>query len=189
MILLEILIALALVALCMIPLISPHITLIQQQKRFDATMEIDRVVNLLYVDILERMQKNEIPWNKIQDRSSQIPIDDILERLQEKNIPLTGFYQFGEIIHKANKDTGWEVHHLSLTFAITPKGSSNPLVFPFSIPVIRHQTTPEDNPDDNEDGSKEGKKKKKSEKLEKSEKSKTKTKNSSKKKMAEEEEE
>lgn len=152
MILLEVLIALALISLCMIPLISPHVTLIQQQKRFVTTMEMDRVVNLMYVDVLERLQKNEIPWRAIQEKQA-LPIDDIVERIQEKKIPLTGSFQFGEVHHKENDTTGWHVYELSITFTIFPKNASKPLVFPFTVPVIRHvvtNDTPQDDVNDEE---------------------------------------
>lgn len=121
MILLEVMIALALIVVCILPLISPHSFLLQQQKKFVSVIKLDHTVNLLYVDVLERLHKNEIPWISIQE-CAVFPIDELLiKRLNnDEPLPFKGSYRFEEIKGKTNDKERWGVHLLKLTFSFLP---------------------------------------------------------------------
>ncbi|MBA3958522.1 MAG: hypothetical protein H0X51_09065 [Parachlamydiaceae bacterium] len=140
--LLEVLIAMALVALCMIPLIVPHFTLFQAHQKFSTTMQVNRTVNQLYVEVLDRLHKNEIPWSSIQERQS-LPIDPLLEKLTITSFPYTGNYQFEEVKHKSNKSTGWSVYQLKVIFHLSPRnpGKNEEAIqdFVYALPLLRHQ--------------------------------------------------
>src|ERR1700722_13895 len=65
---LEVLIAFALITLCATPLIYPHVSMIKAQKEFINKMKINHSVNLIYVNILEKLHRNEIPLQDIEDK-------------------------------------------------------------------------------------------------------------------------
>lgn len=148
--LLEILIALAIVALCILPLLSPHATILNQQQRFLKKTSLDHAVNLLYVDVLEQLQKNTIPWQAI-ETSAQLPVgEDMLKRAgYDQPLPFSGFFRFdvkpheksGEPSIKGNKNTGWYVYKLVVTFVFTSndekKGAAK-YIFPYRLTVLRN---------------------------------------------------
>lgn len=147
--LLEILIALAIIAMCILPLLYPHATILNQQQRFLKKTTLDHTVNLLYVDVLEQLQKNQIPWSAIQSHA-QIPInEDMLQRAGFKNpFPFNGTFRFDEKPHeksgepsvKGNKNTGWYVYKLNVTFVFTPKDSKKEgekFIFPYRLSLLR----------------------------------------------------
>lgn len=121
MILLEVMIALALIALCVLPLLAPHAFLLKQQKQFISTIELDHAVNLLYADMLEKLHKQEIPWQGIQE-GTVFPIDEsAYKRINyDKTLPFTGTFRFEDIKHKINEKEQWGVHLLKLIFTFVP---------------------------------------------------------------------
>jgi hypothetical protein len=64
--LLEVMIAFALVLSAFLPLIYPHYFIYQQQRQFIAKIEIDMLVNSLYAAILVQMQTNQISWHMLE---------------------------------------------------------------------------------------------------------------------------
>lgn len=152
--LLEVLIAFVLIALCMIPLISPQTFILTQQKKFIQELEVNHVVNLAYADIIERLYKNEIPWNSI-IQGNEFEVDEtMLQRLKySKKIPYRGYYAFSEIIHKPTEDTPRKLYLFNLNFQFVPQvqgsgsKSQEPLIpgtlkFHYEVFVIRDIGTP-----------------------------------------------
>lgn len=148
--LLEILIALAIVAMCILPLLAPHATILTQQQKFLKKTTLDHTVNLLYVDVLEQMQRNIIPWQAI-DKHTQIPVDDdMMKRIGiTVPFPFKGYYRFdikpheksGEPSVKGNPKSGWYVYKLVVTFVFTPthEGTKKEkYIFPYRLSVLRH---------------------------------------------------
>lgn len=146
MILLEILIALAMIALCALPLITPHVAMIKEQKHFINTMKLDHYVHLIYVDILEQLHTNKIGWNVITEKTP-IPLDEsLIARLGETNFPkLKGYFRFHEIKHKINKSTGWSAYLLKLNIVFEPdeKLGNKTQEFPYTVYLLR-KTEPEE---------------------------------------------
>ena len=64
---LEVLIAFVLVALCVFPLISPHVAIYRQQREFVLKIELDQAVSNLYSALLEKLYRNEIPWSTFEN--------------------------------------------------------------------------------------------------------------------------
>lgn len=155
--LLEILIALTLIILCMLPLIAPHVKYYEEQKKFSTTLATSRTINLLHADLIERLHRNEIAWNTIQEGIS-IPLNDQLDRLEIKNFPYKGTCRFVKEISKKNAE--WGVHHFHLLYSLDPIESKNhkPIQLSYDICLLRHapqsieeQETEEEETDDVEE--------------------------------------
>lgn len=58
--LLEVLIAFLLIAIAAIPLLAPYPAMFKEQKKFILELEIDRVANLIFVDLLAKILRDEI---------------------------------------------------------------------------------------------------------------------------------
>jgi hypothetical protein len=63
--LLEVLIAFFLVALCAIPLMQPQFAMLKAERAFTNVLTLDRVVNRLYAELLERFYRGEVSWASI----------------------------------------------------------------------------------------------------------------------------
>jgi hypothetical protein len=94
-ILLEVLIAFALVVLCVLPMIYPQVYIFKSEKGFIEAVELDHVVNLLYADRLQKMYLNEVGWSEIEEEKP-VPIsDEMLREIGYKgDFPYKGQYQF-----------------------------------------------------------------------------------------------
>lgn len=160
MLLLEVLIAMFIITLCILPLLSPFAMVLKQQRHFIKTMNLDHVVNLLYVDVLDQLQQNKIPWNAIQDHA-QIPIDDSMLRRAgyQEQLPYKGTFRFDEQhlpaggpAIKGKPAIGWYAYWLVVTFVFTSpdyveaRGDKNEAkgvkyIFPYQVSILR-QTPP-----------------------------------------------
>ena len=58
--LLEVLVAFLLIAIAIIPLLAPYPYMLKKQKAFLKELEIDRLANIYYVDLLAKILKKEI---------------------------------------------------------------------------------------------------------------------------------
>lgn len=121
-ILLEVLIAFTLIALCILPLIYPHVFILRSEKKFISTVELDHYVNLLYADRLQKLYQNEIPWQDIEN-GNEIPIDtQLLEAIHYKgDLPFTGHYKFIKEKQKPRKESERTVYIFYLQFLFSPK--------------------------------------------------------------------
>lgn len=118
--LLEVLIAFALVVMAVLPLIYPHFYIYRQQRAFIDKIDLDIAVNQIYVNIVEKLYRNEIPWGDIQHKRV-IPIDSqLLEgTIYAKSFPFEGTYQF-EIARK-KKNPQYGLNQVKLVLAFDPK--------------------------------------------------------------------
>ena len=123
--LLEVIIAFALVALCALPLIYPHVFILRSEKTFVSTVELDHFVNLLFVDRLQKLFQNEIPWEDI-ERGKPIHIDDTLQKSlgNEELLPFIGTYRFIPKSKKASKEGDHAAYIYFLEFTFEPKKSA-----------------------------------------------------------------
>lgn len=148
MMLLEVVIALALVAMCILPLVMPYVAVIRQQQLAAQTMELDHLVNLLYVDLLEKLHENQIPWETIED-GSQILVDgQTLSRLDAekfKSLPFKVTYQFRTLRSKKDKpdNWSWSLNEMELIIAFWRENNSSPstkpaYLFPLYFTMARH---------------------------------------------------
>lgn len=121
--LLEVLIAFAIILLCIFPLISPHVFMLKAQSEFNQEVELDHAVNLLYVEMLAALQMNEIPWSDIVEGRT-IDIDEALLKNTGTGRPFQfkGNYRFTLDDIKSNGDKSRSALLLNLIFSFVPKG-------------------------------------------------------------------
>ncbi len=143
MLLLEVLISIALIAFCILPLITPHIAMIKEQYKLDTAMKLDHAVRLLYVDVLEQMHKDQIKWGQVVGKSL-IPVNEAMwERIGRHKMPLKGFFRFEEVKHKPNKPSEWNAYLFKLTFYFFPPDAAvdekkAEWVFPYKLALLKH---------------------------------------------------
>ena len=106
--LLEVLIAFAIVVGCILPLIYPHVMMYKSKKQFEDDIQKNHMANLLYVDILEKLHRNEIAWREIEEKK---------EFSFEKG-RFRGSYKFEEEKHKPPDATGFSVAILNLKITL-----------------------------------------------------------------------
>lgn len=144
-VLLEVMIAFALVVLCVLPLIYPHIAILKAEKAFVADIELDHLVNLLYADRLYRLYQKEIPWADIES-GKPLPIDEnMLQPLGYKGpLPFDGCYYFEKVRQKPRKSKTKTIYLFKLIFEFTPKvnhsidDADNTLVYKYNV-MIEHR--------------------------------------------------
>lgn len=91
--LLEVLIAFAIIALCILPLMHPHAAMLKSQKEFIRKIELDHAINLMTAHVIERLYTNEIPWSTI-DGNLIHPLDFNLVQGLSPAFPFKAGYQF-----------------------------------------------------------------------------------------------
>jgi hypothetical protein len=80
--LIEVVVSLFLVVLCLIPLLQPHAVILMEEKRFVREVQLDRVANLVYAEVLQSLYAQAVSWEEIQSGGRWTPMDsDELERL------------------------------------------------------------------------------------------------------------
>lgn len=121
LILLEVLIAFALVALCVLPLIYPQVFILKSEREFINTIDLDHTVNLLYANRLQKMYQNEIGLSEIEGGK---PVSITEAHLQEigytKEFPYKGEYQF-TILKRKPPPPEDRLYLVKLVFSFTQK--------------------------------------------------------------------
>lgn len=137
MLLLEALIAFAIVVLCALPLLAPHFEMLRAQTNYRNELALDHAVNLFYGQIIQQLYLNQLPWEELQSRPHEIS----LKMLQEAGInpqafPYKGTYIF---IPQKNKPkqagplSAW-LFNLDLTFT-APKTA--PKIYHYEVFIVR----------------------------------------------------
>lgn len=119
--LIEVLIAFALVVMCILPLIYPHVFMVKTQHQFIRKIELDHAVNVLYGDTLAALQMNRIPWKEIID-GKRIPIteDQLKAAGLEDKLLYQGSYQFSIQKKKPEQESPETAYLLNLTYSFVP---------------------------------------------------------------------
>lgn len=148
--LLEVMIAFALVVLCAIPLIYPHVFILRAEKQFVAEAALDHQVNLLYAEVMEKLYQNAIPLEEILE-GKEIPVGTLLS--------FTGSYHFEVVKKKESSEKKHNAYLLRLVFQFTPeKGvfvekSSAPITFEYLIPLEKGTAAPAEEEEKEEESS------------------------------------
>ncbi len=121
--LLEVLISLALVSLCLIPLIAPIVIANRSVSQLTLEMEAERGASQAYTIILKEMHEETIPFSELfikAERELQIP-----------HSQLRFSYHFGEAkIKKENEQPKYLL--LPVVITVTPR-SGKPLTFTYQV--------------------------------------------------------
>jgi hypothetical protein len=120
--LLEVLIAFALIALCALPLIYPHVFMLRSEKKYVAAVELDHYVNLLFVNTLQRLYQNEVPWSEIEG-GKPVPIGEVAVQSvgYGENLPFEGTYQFEQKDKKISQDGTHAAYVFNLIYRFKSK--------------------------------------------------------------------
>jgi hypothetical protein len=140
--LLEVMIAFALIVLCALPLIAPYLEIVKEQKQFNVKMELDHASHLFYVMLLEQLHNNKIDWKDIHS-SAILPLtaDHWKAIGYSSPLPFVGSYHFKEIKNKSDKKKAWNGYLFRLTLAFVDKRvQENPpkINFPYTVCLVRH---------------------------------------------------
>ena len=120
--LLEVVIALMLVALTVIPLLAPQAYILYRQKTFMQEVDLDHLVNLLYADVVVHLYKGQIPWTDIIN-STEFEVDDTqLKQVGfDKQLNFKGTYKFTKEKQKPKKESPYTIYLFNLDFHFSPK--------------------------------------------------------------------
>lgn len=148
---LEVLISFTLIAFCAIPLIYPHISMIKAQNGFINKVKINHTVNLIYVNILEKLHKNEILLSDIEDKKI----------FNVDNAELKGIngyratYQFIKEKHKKRNGAGIATYVVTLQLQFIPKKNGKTLTYDYDVFLVSKKdianVDPNEGGDDEED--------------------------------------
>lgn len=147
MMLLEVLIAFALIVTAVLPLLTPHLQILKAQREFIQKVQLDHDVNLLYGDVLQRLYLNRIPWNEL-FQSSYVIDPEMLQRsgIDPTKFPFQGVYRFKQIRCKPKPDAPYSAGLFQLTFSFVPKTASKnkevkPLDYEYKVFAVHDTTT------------------------------------------------
>lgn len=126
--LLEVLISLALVVLCIFPLLAPHVYILKAQYQFNHKIALDQIVGKVYVRILEKLYQNEIPWTAIENKQT-FEIDEDMESAAgiDKNFGYKGTYRLSIIRDKGGEGYPISSNVIEATLTFLPKDLSSDL--------------------------------------------------------------
>lgn len=148
--LLEVLIALMLVVLCILPLLTPHVAMVQEERKFQREIELDRLVSQIYAELLvEGFYRQNVQWWSIMNKSI-VDIQDhrvadlgytgsyFIERKNKKNMVGTDDYRFNLLL---------------ITYAFTPLEGGDTLKYTYKLFVQRpgELLNEEDNPSEEDE--------------------------------------
>jgi hypothetical protein len=117
MMLLEVLIAFALIVLCALPLIAPHVGLLKVQHQFLRKVDLDHAINLLYGSVLEQLYMNSIGWADLMQNQFPIPEQEF------QRLGYFGSYNFNEVAptyKPRDPEAPYALYRLTLTFNFIP---------------------------------------------------------------------
>lgn len=143
--LLEVMIAFVLVVLCALPLVAPHVYILQSEKQLISTVELDHQVSLLFANRLEKLYQNKLPWEDVVS-GKVIEVDgSLLESIGYQGVlPFKGTYQFVKERVKQSSENQEPaekaVYLFKLLFTFVPtvgKGEKKPLRYEYQIAIER----------------------------------------------------
>jgi hypothetical protein len=146
--LLEVLIAFALVALCVFPLVAPHVFILKAQYQFNHKITLDQAAAKVYGHILEMAYRNQIPWQAFEQKQTFPISEDIMRAAGIENGTYKGTYQFS-ISRQKGKETPLTARVITATIAFLPKDrikeSSQESTYEyqfFAVRINQHETPP-----------------------------------------------
>lgn len=126
---LEVLIAFALVLLSAIPLIYPHVSMIKAQHELINKININHSANLIYVSLLEKLHKNEIPLIEIESGK--------IFNLEQENLKSVFGYKatyqfFLQKVKKRNAD-GLKTYLVTMQLKFIPNSGQKSVTYDYSV--------------------------------------------------------
>lgn len=136
--LIEVLIALLLVTMAMVPLMAPHLRIFQEESRFLDQLRLDRAASLLYAELVEKLYRQELPWQAMES-SESFEIEPMkLQQLSGHPLPFRGSYRFVVQKHKPKEKDLFMVYLYRLLFTFSPVGKGKgEICYSYDLFVVR----------------------------------------------------
>ena len=132
--LLEVLISFALIVFCALPLIYPHVAILKSEREFVSVVEKDHLVNLLFIDVIEKLYLNEISFESIVSKKEFIVNDYELKKIGLQDpVPLVVTYTFKEIKSKVARDKKRTAYLFNLSFKVESKDKTPSSTYNYDI--------------------------------------------------------
>ena len=137
LLLLEAMIAFAIVVLCALPLLAPHFAMLRAQQAYREQLALDHAVNLFYGQIVQQLYLNQIPWDDLQKK----PLEITPKMLQEVGIipsafPYKGFFTFTPTNIKPPQPAKESAFLYSLDFTFT-RPKAKPQNYHYEVFIVR----------------------------------------------------
>lgn len=141
--LLEVLVAFFLVALCAVPLIQPQFAMLKTEYSFVRGIALDRLVNRYYADLLVRFYRGEVPWLSV----GTLEKPAVPESINDPALQALGFsgtyhiriapYANGRGEYSKGKDAAGIPHRhlLEIQYAFQAPGEDRPINYSFLLYV------------------------------------------------------
>ncbi len=137
--LLEVLISLLLVVLCAAPFFSSQVFMYKQEAQFQTKLELERIVNLLFVNVMQNLYENKISWQQIIEQQEQSFGNDA-EAFFPKHLPCTATYTFkdGRVKPAEDKLVARHYYRKKLIIAVTPKKTDLPkMSYTYEVMLVK----------------------------------------------------
>ena len=136
--LLEVIIAFALVAMCTLPLVYPLVSVVKVQKNFLNRIELDLAVSNMYGELLIKLYQNEIQWSSIQQKEIFPVSEEMWDQAGYPDpLPFEGYYQLSFLKQKAEKKGDLSASFVKLKLEFTDKTSNKQLVYEYKICILK----------------------------------------------------
>ncbi len=145
--LLEVLIALGIVLVCIVPMLQPHLAMLMEEKRFIREVELDRVANVLYCDLLvNRFYRSPpITW---EDITSGRP--NPLDSPELTRLGYTGSYMTAvRLPKKQEEQADSPLDLLKITFTFNSSLGGTPIVYNYDLFIQRTPNVEEKEDEEN----------------------------------------
>lgn len=133
--LLEVMIAFLLMALCLVPLLQPHFAMLQSDLMIVEESKLERVVQRLYADFLVALYRGEVTWPDV-DRTDTPKHQHPIQPQALEGLPYEGYYVLriarypgrrpGEYSKPYHPDKSQRLNHLlEITYTFVPKAPTS----------------------------------------------------------------
>lgn len=139
------------VLLCLFPLLTTNVFIATNERHFFREIEIDRLVNHILVNVIEKLHENAMEWPMLQKGVEETVDDTMQEQMRfPRHFPYVINYAYRLIPEKdLDEKNGRSKHILSLTITFTPiDQKQRPLNFPFELFIERKIPLGKDLPTD-----------------------------------------
>lgn len=131
---LEVMIAFLLMALCLVPLLEPHYTMLQSDLTILEESKIERIVQKLYADFLIKIYNGDVLWSDVDHKDTGAHPREISQEALE-GLPYKVHYVLRVALHqggrgeysKPSKNTPRNErlnHYLEITYTFIPNSPS-----------------------------------------------------------------
>lgn len=141
---LEVLIAFALIVLCLFPLLVPQVFILKSQARFINKVKLDHLVNLLYGHVTKELFINRIEWKDIEGQTTFPITQDEVANLGFPPLFKDGYYNLKIVdqkpkIKENEPEPTYFLYVLALTFSFKiNEQDEKPANYTYNIFVARN---------------------------------------------------